>query len=126
VKMISQGTGPTRTTLANAAGIYRFPNVPSGTYSVKVAKPGFNDFRQEEIPVAVNTTMRVDAVLRVSSVAEQVTVTAQQENSVLQTDRAEVRHDLSREQLEKLPLPVGRNYQGLLYLIPGFAGYSFY
>jgi len=124
VTITNKETNLTRKTLANEAGLYSFPTIPSGTYSVKVTKSGFNDFRQEDIPVAVNTTVRVDAVLRVGGVAEQVTVAAHQETSVLQTDRAEVRYELSQQQLENLPVPVGRSYQGLLYLIPGFEGGS--
>src|SRR5437879_9521940 len=61
VTITNKETNLTRITLANEAGTYSFPNIPSGTYSVKVAKPGFNDFRQGEVPVAVNTTIRVDA-----------------------------------------------------------------
>jgi hypothetical protein len=124
VTITNQETNLTRKTLANAVGLYSFPNIPSGSYSVKVTMPGFRDFVRNDVPVAVNTTVRVDAVLRIGGVTEQVTVTVQQEAAVLQTDRAEVRHELSRRQMENLPVPVGRSYESLFQLIPGFEGGS--
>ncbi len=125
VTITNKETNLTRKASANEVGVYSFPNIPSGAYSVKVTMPGFNDFVRNDVPVAVNTTVRMDAILRVGGVAEQVTVTAsQQETALLQTDRAEVRHELSRRQMENLPVPVGRSYESLLQLIPGFEGGS--
>lgn len=124
VTITNQETNLTRRAVTNEVGLYTFPSVPSGQYTVKVATPGFGEFVRRDVPVAVNTTVRVDALLRVSGVAEQVTVTAQPDAAMLQTDRAEVRHEVSRRQIENLPVPVGRSYESLLQLIPGFEGGS--
>jgi hypothetical protein len=124
VTIVNLETNLTRRTLSNEVGLYTFPNVPSGVYSVKVTMSGFTEFARNNVPVAVNTTVRVDAVLRVSGIAEQVTVTGTPDAAMLQTDRAEVRHEVSRRQIENLPVPVGRSYESLLQLIPGFEGGS--
>ena len=38
---------------------------------------------------------------------------------VLQTDKSDVRHELTGETIQNLPLPAYRNYQSLLALVPG-------
>lgn len=120
VTIANRETNLTRKALTNELGLYSFPNVPSGTYSVRVTMPGFADFVRADVPVAVNSAVRVDAVLKVSGVASEVTVTAGAEVAPLQTERADVRHEISRKQFEDLPAPLGRNYQNLLVVIPGF------
>ena len=51
--------------------------------------------------------------------AESLQVTAT--GPVLQTDRAEVRSELTSENFTNLPIALGRNYEGLFVTLPGFA-----
>src|SRR5207237_55504 len=44
VTLTSTGTGLERRTVTNDAGLYTFPNVPVGQYSVKASISGFNTF----------------------------------------------------------------------------------
>ena len=120
VTITSKETNLTRRAMSNEEGLYSFPNVPSGTYSVKVTMAGFSDFLQADVPVAVNSSVRVDASLKVAGVGTQVTVTAETEISPLQTERADVRHEISGKEFVNLPAPLGRNYQNLFVTIPGF------
>ncbi len=120
VVITNTDTNFTRRTTTNDEGIYTFPNIPSGTYTVTVKMSGFAEFTRANVPVSVNTTVRVDAVMAVAGVTEAVTVTAASEIAPLQTDRAEVRHEIGQKEVENLPVPVGRNYENLFQLIPGF------
>src|SRR5690606_22218131 len=104
-------------------GNYSFPNVPSGTYTVKVTMPGFGDFVRANVPVSVNDITRVDAVLQVGDVQEEVLVTTQTV-ARLQTDRAEVRAEITDKELVDLPGSMSRNYQYLLNTIPGVAPFE--
>jgi len=67
--------------------------------------------------VAINTVNRVDATLEVGAVSQTVQVNASA--AVLQTDRADVHHDISAQTLEQVPLPPGNNFQTLMRVIPG-------
>ncbi len=116
----NQDTNLVREATTNPEGIYGFPNVPPGRYVIKVTAAGFAEFTSKVVAVTANSTVRVDAPIRISGLAEQVTVTAQGDVAVLQTDRAEVRHELARAQIENLPVPIGRNYQSLFTTLPGF------
>src|SRR5262249_1406272 len=72
------------------------------------------------IAVTANNIVRLDATLTVGSVTESVTVGAAA--SALQTDRAEVASNVGSNQLENLPMSMGRNYQTLFVTLPGFSG----
>ncbi len=119
VTITSQETNLARQTMTNDTGAYSFPNVPAGTYTLKVTKEGFTAFTQPQVVVTINSVSRVDAHLNVGAVTESVTVSA--EAAALQTDRSEVRQEIVSRQLVNLPVPLGRNYQQLFRVLPGFA-----
>ena len=114
---IEEATGLVRETVTNAAGVYTLPNVPPGTYAVTISSPGFQPHTRSGVVVTAQTVTRVDAVLSVGEVKENVTVSA--ETVVLQTDRADVRFEIGEQSLNKLPVPIGRNYQMLFVTLPG-------
>ncbi|MBM3738346.1 MAG: carboxypeptidase regulatory-like domain-containing protein [Acidobacteria bacterium] len=110
-------TGQRRQAETNELGVYNVVAVPSGTYAVEFAKSGFATSKKEGVEVSINNVTRVDQVLQIGAVAESVQVSAQA--AVLQTDRAEVRREISSRNLVNLPVPPGRNYQQLLLTVPG-------
>ncbi|HET8548819.1 MAG TPA: TonB-dependent receptor [Bryobacteraceae bacterium] len=111
-------TGQTRQTVTNDAGFYNIPTVASGTYEVRVTKEGFQPATRSDVPVTINSVARVDLTLAIGGVVESVQVTASA--ALLQTDRAEVRQEITTKALTDLPVPPGRNYQQLFRNIPGF------
>jgi hypothetical protein len=117
VKIEQAETQLTRELVTDAAGVYHFTAVPTGTYTVTVAMSGFRGFKRE-VPVTLNSVARVDAKLELGQLSETVMVSG--ESPVLQTDRAEVRAELKARELENLPVPLGCNYQQLFKVIPGF------
>src|SRR6476660_647216 len=81
----------TRALVTDAAGVYNFTAVPSGTYTVSVKMTGFRTFART-VPVTLKSTARVDFFFNVTAPTESVQVSA--ESPVLQTDKAEVRAEL--------------------------------
>ncbi len=73
----------------------------------------------DTVEVTMNTTTRVDLLMQVGAVSETITVEAT--SAALQTDRSEVRTEMTSKQLVNLPVPIGRNYQNLLITVPGFS-----
>ncbi len=114
----NEQTGATRTTQTTADGVYRIPTLAAGTYTISIQSDGFRSFEQTGVVVSVNSLTRTDVRLTVGQVTEQVTVEASA--VTLQTDRAEVRHEVDKTSLENVPIPLGRNYQMLLGTLPGF------
>ncbi len=108
-----------RQAITNEAGNYKISTVPPGVYTLRVNLTGFREFVETNLPVSVNNVTRKNVSLQIGQVTETVTVTS--ETAILQTDRAEVRSEITEERLENLPVPLGRNYQELFKILPGFS-----
>lgn len=121
VTLTNQGTGAVRKATADAVGNYNFVDVLPGTYTVSVEKNGFNTFIQKNIPLEVNHQIRVDAALQPGVVQTQIVVN--EATPELQTQTAEVNHQITNTQIEQLPLTSsqGRTFQALYTIIPGAA-----
>ena len=117
VSVINVGTGQGRETRTGAAGAYGVARLEAGVYQVRVSADGFQSFTQTNVRVTVNSAVRVDAELPLGAVTESVTVDAGAVR--LQTEQSEVRYEVDSFDLENLPVPVGRNYQHTLRLLPG-------
>ena len=118
VTVTQQETNFTRTVSTNEAGVYSVTAVPSGTYEVQITLAGFKAFVSSGVPVTVNNTSRINAVLEVGAVTESVTVTS--EATLLQTDKSDIRLELENKELTNLPVGLNRNYQSLFKTLPGF------
>lgn len=110
-------TGLTRQVKTDQSGGYTLATLPGGTYTIQVSAKGFMTYVRSNVPVAINNVSRVDASLQVGAVSQ--TVEVHGGVAVLQTDRADVHHDLTATTLEQVPLPPGNNFQSLMRTIPG-------
>ena len=119
VVITNQGTGLTREAVTDTAGHYNLPDLPAGIYSLKISQQGFKTFEQNPVTVNINSVTRVDVPLEVGAMTDTVTVSA--EPPKLQTDTAEVHQTLVAADLSNLPVPLGRNYQQVYRVLPGFA-----
>jgi len=100
-----QQTNFTRETKTNAVGGYSLSGLPPGTYMITVSAAGLQNYTQNGIEVTPNTIRRVDVTLTVGRVTESVTVEATA--AALQTDRAEIRSDVTGNTLTNVPVPIG-------------------
>jgi hypothetical protein len=109
-------TGLTRKALTNAEGTYLIPSLPPGSYRITVSVPGFKIFTQSGILLEVGQNARVDAVLQVGTVSEEVTVAAQALS--VDTQSTTVGATVDNRRLTTIPLN-GRNVLSLAQLLPG-------
>ena len=117
VRITQADTNESRSASANSSGLYSFPSIPPGIYSVEVSLSGFQTIKREGLVVRNSDTLRADISLQVGTRAEAVQVSANSE--ALQTDGADVRAEIESKTLEDTPLPPGRNFQNLLVTVPG-------
>jgi hypothetical protein len=120
VTVTNQANGETRSTTTAGHGEYLVPNLEPGPYTVTVTPlASFGGYTQKNVAVEVNTTVRVNVSLQPASVNAEVTVDTSA--PILQTESAEVNHQISQSQIASLPITSsqGRNYQALYTLIPG-------
>jgi hypothetical protein len=109
-----RGTVWTATT--NSDGVYDLPQVPIGTYDVKVEHTGFQSAQQTHITLVLNQVARLDFQLKVGDVATSVDVI--ESTPLLQTDSTQVSTVMDAHAIENLPLET-RNYNQLTLLTPG-------
>jgi hypothetical protein len=103
----------TRTTVSGASGDYSFPGLPPGRYDIAFELEGMQTINKRA-DLRLAETSRVDSDLKVSAVAESITVTATTQ-SVLET--TQVSTNLSAETVENLPL--GRTIRDRIQIAPG-------
>ncbi len=116
----NQSNGETRILKTNGSGEYTARDLEPGVYTIIVPATGsFGSYTQKNVALEVNKEVRVNAQLQPASVNSEVTVTTAP--ATLQTETAEVNHQISSAELEELPVGggQGRNFQQLYSLIPG-------
>src|SRR5262249_27029832 len=74
VRVTNVGTGLQRETTTSGNGLYRLLALPTGTYEVTAEAQGFATTTTTGIEVGVDQIRTLDLALRVSAIAETVTV----------------------------------------------------
>jgi hypothetical protein len=90
-----------QTTVTSTEGIYRFPALPPGTYTVTYELPGFNTLKRENIQISMGFTATVNVELAVASLQETVTVTG--DSPVIDTSSTRVQQNFKLEALQEIP-----------------------
>ncbi|NBO65647.1 MAG: carboxypeptidase regulatory-like domain-containing protein, partial [Acidobacteria bacterium] len=117
VTITDKGTGQSREATTDAEGLYTIKNVLPGTFDLKVTKQGFSTFTTVNITITANNVSRIDAALKIGNVSEVVSVEATA--TVLQTESATVKAEISGKEIQSMPINNYRNYQSLINLVPG-------
>ena len=116
VTATNEATGTTLRQLTNNSGLYAFPSIPSGAYTIEVEAPGFKKARQTGNTLAVGTPLTVNITLELGSSTEVVKVEASVEQ--INTTNATLGDVIERQTVTALPLN-GRNPLNLIVLEPG-------
>ncbi len=111
-------TGFTRTVTSGADGEYNFPDLPLGSYRLRVAHSGFKTGQQTGIILHANDSLVINVALNVGAVSETITVEATP--IAVETTSGELSGLIQSSQVAELPLN-GRNFMQLLTLVPGVA-----
>src|SRR5215831_1329986 len=99
----------------NDRGMYRFPAVPSGTYTVTFELVGFSTLVRADIVVPVRQTVTVDSQLKMAKVQE--TITVKGESPVVDVENAKVGERLDSQTLQSVP--TSRSVFGSATILPG-------
>jgi Carboxypeptidase regulatory-like domain/TonB dependent receptor-like, beta-barrel len=119
VEALNVGTGVAKQTTTDDRGSYLFNNLQFGVYKITITAPAFRTVIENEIQVNANEVRRVDLHLQIVQSTETIEVSAAV--AALQTDKADVHAEITSQEVEELPYNggEGKNFQSLLYLIPG-------
>jgi len=117
VVLKNEASGITRETVTNSSGVFTFPSVPPGTYTVTISFPGLETLERKGILLTQgasvtlpNLVMEVAGTIQVSEAAE----------VVVPVDTGQFSQTLNRTMVEDLTI-VGRNAAELIKIMPGMA-----
>ncbi|MGH9383124.1 MAG: TonB-dependent receptor [Vicinamibacterales bacterium] len=119
VTVINVETGWSRDTAADPRGWYRSAALAPGRYEMRVTLAGFVTLVRSGLVLTLGQEATVSLTLRVATVAETVTVTA--ESPLVETTSNALERTITRTELDSLPL-IGRNFANLATMSPGVAG----
>ncbi len=118
VTITNVDTGFTRTVTSAGDGEYNFPDLPLGTFKIRVTHSGFKASEQIGIVLHASDSLVFNTVLKLGSVSEQVTVEASAVQ--VETTNGELAGLINGQQVAELPLN-GRNFMQLVLMVPGVA-----
>ena len=119
-------TNVAKKTQTDATGDYVVTELKAGDYTVAVEHAGFKKAVQTAFKLDVNQVVRVDFVLTVGAITEQMVVTAAE--PLVESETSSLGQVIEQSRVNDLPLD-GRNFVQLAYLSPGVnqgptAGYT--
>src|SRR5882672_2125162 len=109
-------TNFTRTLTTDAGGRFVALQLPPGRYTVTLKLSGFATVVLENVLVTVGEAVRLNPAMKVSGIAETVTVTTV--SPAVQTTRTAAASTLDQTTIETTPI-LGRKFEDLLTLTPG-------
>lgn len=116
VTLTNLGTTERRTAETDVSGNYQFVNLVPGNYKLEVEKAGFKHLTRDSVLVQTQNIVRIDAIMELGNVDQQVEVTAQ--TPLLQTESATQGQVVEGRIVTDMPLN-GRNVFALIALAPG-------
>src|SRR5215831_13749270 len=118
VTVTNVATNQQRVVNSTADGVYTAASLPPGDYRVDIELAGFKPIRREGIRLSTGEKARIDFVLAVGDLREQVTVVG--DSPIVRTETASLGTVVEHEHVVQLPLN-GRLFISLASLAPGVA-----
>jgi hypothetical protein len=114
---LADGAKPLASTITTSEGIFNFPTINPGVYSVEVESQGFTKFVTRDVRVAASQQLQLPTIkLEISATAQTVEITADVQN--VQVANAENSTTITQQQIVSLPV-LDRQVTNLLLTQPG-------
>ena len=116
VTLTNQQTKFERKATTNNEGVYNFPIIDAGLYSVKTEANGFKTYEETDVRVSPAETGALDIMLNAGAPTETVTVQANTEQ--IQTETGAKEDTITSQQISNLSI-ISRSSLELLRILPG-------
>ncbi len=118
ITLTNTATGVQHKAATGSDGLYSFPNMPIGDYTLDVSAAGFEHYTQARIVLEVGSSIAINASLTVGATSQKVEVQAN--GIALQTEDPSFKQTIDQKTLTELPLN-GRQVTSLITLSGGSA-----
>ena len=118
VTIVNQGTALRRSVLTDMAGGYRFAGLSTGTYSLRIEKPGFQSQVRDALELTSATEVGINAQLTIGDLSQQANVSANAAG--IDATTSTINGLLPEQSLAELPLD-NRDLFSAVTLEPGVA-----
>jgi hypothetical protein len=95
-------TGFSSTTQSNESGVYIFPNLSPGEYTIEIAHPSFKQVTKK-INIGLNQQSTLTTVLQAKDITVEVRISEQQD-PLVQTDTSQLSRNFQQYQVHDLPI----------------------
>src|ERR1700760_51639 len=116
VTLTSTETAESHNATTDSSGNYQFVLLQPAVYKIDMEGTGFKHYTRDQIVVQVDQVFRVNAIMEVGAVNQQVVVTSQA--PIMQTETASLGQVVAGKAVTNIPLN-GRNVLALVSLVPG-------
>ena len=104
IALTNLDTGAVRTTTSDAVGAFHLTGLAPGRYELQVTRSGFATTKQRPIVLTVGEEARNDAVLRLASVNQEITVSDARVAGIEPT-KTVLGRTFSQPEIDGLPVP---------------------
>jgi hypothetical protein len=115
VKLVNIATGGVLATQSDGAGLYVFPSVKAGSYTLQIAIQGFKSYSLSDFRVTVGQHATQNVSLELGPSSQSITIEASGSAPLLEPKSNELGTLIESVSVQQLPLN-GRNYLQLGYL----------
>lgn len=109
--------GGSKVDYTNEDGVFRFPALPVGTYSVTVTLEGFQTVQAARVTVSLNASANVPLTMKMAGKSEEITVVG--DTPLIDVTQAGLSTNYSKDILENTPTQ--RNFFNLMQVAPGIS-----
>jgi hypothetical protein len=120
VKVTADQTGQTRTLHSDAAGLFSFPALQVGSYTLNVTATGFGEANEKNILLTVGETTQINLKLKPGADAQTVEVNADDSADLTHRSESSNSTTIDNQIVENLPTR-GRNFTDFALLTPGIS-----
>jgi hypothetical protein len=118
VTATNEATQVVRSAKTDSGGVYVFPNIDIGTYTINVTGAGFEAFNEKGIVLEVGSSISINVKMTVGAANQEVEVHS--ESLALQTEDVSFKQTIDQTAVTEMPLN-GRQMTGLITLSGGSA-----
>src|SRR5215472_12121023 len=117
IEIEQKGTGLRLSMPSTSAGVFSFPDLPTGYYTVTISHSGFQTQKITDLEVQVGRISSLTITLDVAQAVQTVTVEAAA--ATIETSESALNAVVGERAIQEMPLN-GRDFRQLLELTPGF------